>query len=105
MLLGKLNRFAKGMRAVHRKETKPSRKDQLRARLIGLTKRCPVDQCNPVDCLLVSVRKMKPSARLLWLRAVTEEDLDFIAAYHHVCMKVKLAESRIMPTPLKRKMT
>jgi hypothetical protein len=86
---------------VHTKQSKQSRKDRLRSGLVGLTKRCPVDHCNPVDCLLFSVRNLKPSARLLWLRAVTEEDLDFIAAYHHVCMKVKLAESRIMPEPIK----
>jgi hypothetical protein len=105
MLPGKLNRPAQDTRIMRKKANRQSRKDQLEASLFALTRRCPVDQCNPVDCLLYSVRKMKPSARLLWLRAVTEEDLDFIAAYHHVCMKVKLAESRIMPTPLKRKMT
>jgi hypothetical protein len=74
-----------------KKKTSRSRKDELRASLISLAKCCPVDECNPEDCLLFSVRKMKPSARLKWFKALTKGDLNFITAYHHVCLNVKLA--------------
>jgi hypothetical protein len=70
--------------------TRQSRNDLLQASLISLTERCPVVECNPEDCPLFRLRKMKPAARLKWFKALSEEDLDFIAAYHHVCMNVKL---------------
>jgi hypothetical protein len=76
--------------------TRQSRSDLLRASLISLTERCPGVECNPEDCPLFRLRKMKPSARLQWFQALTEEDLDFLAAYHHVCMNVKLTENRVI---------
>lgn len=89
-MLGNPNRLAKHMGTAAKKIASQSRKDQLRASLIALTECCPVDGCNPKDCPLFPVRKMKPSARLEWFKALTEEDLIFIAAYHHVCMNVRL---------------
>jgi hypothetical protein len=74
--------------------TRQGRKDQLQASLIALTKCCPVDDCNAEDCPLLSVRKMRRPARLKWFKALTEDDLNFIAAYHHVCMSLKLVENR-----------
>ena len=79
--------------------TRQSGNDPLRASLISLAERCPVVERNPEDCPLFRVRKMKPAARLKWLEALSEDDLDFIAAYHHVCMKVKLAENRVIKAP------
>jgi hypothetical protein len=66
-------------------------KDELRASLLSLTKACPVDECNPEDCPLYSLRKMEPMQRLQWLNALSEDDLVYLATYHHVCMNIKMA--------------
>jgi len=66
-------------------------KDELRASLLSLTKACPVDECNPKDCPLYSLRKMEPAQRLQWFNALAEDDLAYLATYHHVCMGIKVA--------------
>jgi hypothetical protein len=66
-------------------------KAELRASLFSLAVACPVDECNPEDCPLFAVRKMKPAQRLQWLDALSETDLSYLATYHHVCLKTKLA--------------
>jgi hypothetical protein len=82
------------MGIVAKQITRQSREDQRWASLISLAKRCPVGERNPEDCPLFSIRKMKPMARLNWFKGLPEEDLGFIAAYHHVCMNLKLVENR-----------
>jgi len=67
------------------------RKAELRASLLSLTKACPVDECNPKDCLLYSLRQMEPMQRLQWFNTLTEDDLVYLATYHHVCMSIKMA--------------
>jgi hypothetical protein len=64
---------------------------ELRASLFSLAVACPVNECNPEDCPLFLVRKMKPAQRLQWLDALSMEDLVYVATYHHVCLKTKLA--------------
>jgi hypothetical protein len=78
-----------------KKKTRPGRRDELGASLISLARCCPLHERNPEDCLLFPVRKLKPSARLEWFNALTEDDLSFIAAYHHTCLNVKLAGNQI----------
>lgn len=63
---------------------------ELRANLLDLLKVCPVDLCNPVDCPLFPLRKMDYRRRLLWFSALSREDLEYLAAYHNVCMGIKL---------------
>ena len=75
-----------------KKKISSSRKEELRASLIPLAEACPVDGCNPEDCPLYKVRKMAQSMRLKWFRALTEDDLVFLATYHHVCFSHKLAQ-------------
>lgn len=62
----------------------------LRAELMELVHRCPVDRCNPADCPLFEVRRLSYHQRLQWFSALTEADLEFLAAYHFVCLKRKL---------------
>lgn len=69
-----------------------SQRDELRSSLILLAERCPVEGCNPEDCPLYHVRKLKRAARLKWFNALTGDDLNYVAAYHHTCMNLKLAE-------------
>ena len=65
-------------------------KDELFANLSELSKACPFHQANPEDCPLFPLRKMKPAKRLSWLRALSEEDLSYLATYHHVCLRIKM---------------
>ena len=63
--------------------------NQLRASLLKLSEACPFDKANPEDCPLFPLRKMRPARRMQWFDALTEEDLAFLAAYHHVCLTLK----------------
>ena len=65
------------------------RKAELRASLLSLTKACPVDECNPEDCPLFRVRKMKHMERLMWFGALSEDDLVYLNTYHHICLNTK----------------
>jgi len=75
----------------------PSSVSELRASLLELLNTCPVEQCNPPDCPLFSLRKMNYRERLLWFCALGRDDLEYLAAYHHVCMNVKLDARRVAP--------
>ena len=68
-----------------------SRKAELRKALSSLAKLCPVDRNNPEDCPLQKVRKLNQSQRVKWINALNDDDLAYLAAYHHICMDVKLA--------------
>ena len=65
--------------------------ERLRDELVCLVETCPVDRCNPVDCPLFGLRNLAIKERLRWFGALREEDLRYLAGYHYVCMKVKLA--------------
>jgi hypothetical protein len=72
--------------------------EELRASLSELAKNCPVDECNPEDCPLFPLREMQRGERLRWFNALNEDDLRYLAAYHHVCMNLKLtAQKRSAP--------
>jgi len=72
----------------------PSSISELRASLLELLNTCPVEQCNPADCPLFSLRQKNYRQRLLWFCALGREDLEYLAAYHHVCMNLKLNARR-----------
>jgi hypothetical protein len=65
-------------------------KEQLRARLFELADICPFDECNPDDCPLYRLRSLPAKERLAWWRALPEDDLIYLAAYHYVCYGMKL---------------
>ena len=75
----------------------PSSVSELRASLLELLNTCPVDHCNPADCPLFPLRKMKYRDRLLWFCALGRDDLEYLASYHHVCMNIKLDARRAAP--------
>jgi len=91
-----LNRLAKHISTMAKSITRQSRSDLLRASLISLTSAAQGLNAIPRTARCSGSEKMKPSARLQWFQALTEEDLDFLAAYHHVCMNVKLTENRVI---------
>jgi hypothetical protein len=65
-------------------------RDELLGKLLELAEICPVDQCNPAECPLSAVRKLRPRARFRWFNALDEVDLQHLAAYHYTCMNLKL---------------
>lgn len=65
-------------------------KIRLQNDLLELTKACPFDQCNPVDCPLFELRIMPRRKRLFWFKALSEEDLVYLASYHYACLATKV---------------
>jgi hypothetical protein len=70
-----------------------ARRNELRANLLALSEACPFDHSNPEDCPLFKLRKKKPGERLQWFHALDEDDLAYLATYHHICLTTKV-ESR-----------
>ena len=68
-------------------------KDKLRADLFPLVEVCPVEECNPEDCPLYLLRKKNYTERLEWLNNLGENDLAYLAAYHDVCLNLKLCHA------------
>ena len=66
------------------------RRRELRASLLAVAETCPFHQSNPEDCPLFGVRKMTPPKRRQWFNALSEEDLAYLATYHHVCLTEKV---------------
>lgn len=62
----------------------------LRARLAALTQSCPVDQSNPIDCPLYALRHMPEKDRQQWFHALSEDDLQYLADYHHLCSQFRI---------------
>ncbi len=66
-------------------------KDELRVSLYSLADTCPVAECDLENCPLFKVRKMNFTERFLWFNALSEHDVVYLNAYHHVCLSIKLA--------------
>jgi len=62
----------------------------LRSELLKLIENCPVDLCNAVECPLFPVRQLNEEERLEWLDSLDVKEMEYLACYHHVCMKLKL---------------
>jgi hypothetical protein len=65
-------------------------KDKLQANLVELMEACPFDRCNPEDCPLYELRKMPPRELSRWFKALTENDLSYLADYHYTCLATKV---------------
>jgi hypothetical protein len=63
----------------------------LRHNLLNTLQGCPLDTCQPEDCLLCQVATMDQSARVRWLDGFGLESLQFIASYQFICCEHKLA--------------
>lgn len=66
------------------------KRSELQDNVLSLAMTCPMEQCNPSNCPLFQVRQMELRKRLQWFKALTDEDLAYLNAYHYVCMKIKL---------------
>ncbi len=70
------------------------------ANVMELAEACPFDNTNPHDCPLFLLRNMEPARRLQWFHGLTENDLGYLAAYHRVCLAVKV-ESELVKSQTK----
>ena len=77
----------------------PSSVDALRASLLDLINVCPVEECNPADCPLFALREMGHRERLHWFASLDRADVEYLAAYHYVCMKIKLGAHQLPAAP------
>ena len=73
------------------------KKHELRKQLSELADACPLHQANPEDCPLFPLRQMKPAKRLRWFNALSEDDLAYLATYHHVCFATNLESQLTEP--------
>jgi hypothetical protein len=79
---------------------KTYRKAELITAVLSLMEFCPVEDCNPDDCPLYNVRKLKHPQRNKWLSALGEDDLAYLLAYHDVCLNLKMGITRPHPNSL-----
>jgi hypothetical protein len=63
---------------------------ELLASLVELSRSCPLLPGNPESCPLFALRSMRMTERWQWINALSDEDLMYLAAYHHVCLRVKM---------------
>jgi hypothetical protein len=66
-------------------------KSELRANLLKLSEACPFHIANPEDCPLFSLRMMTRAKRLSYVNALSKADLEYLAKYHSVCLRIKTA--------------
>ena len=62
----------------------------LERRAFELSKHCPVDHANPVNCPLCGLRPRPARERRAWLHQLTDDELEYLAMYHKTCYAVKL---------------
>lgn len=56
----------------------------------ALSRHCPFDGTNPPDCPLSGLRLLGDAERLEWLSFLSDEELDYLAAYHLCCISEKM---------------
>ena len=73
---------------------------QLQANVLKLSEACPFHVTNPADCPLFEVRKLAPAKRSQWVEALSKDDLEYLATYHRVCIRIMTGDR---PTPRQTK--
>ena len=68
-----------------------SQRSQIRSDVVHLTAACPHDGANPPFCPLHEVRKLSAEGRIKWIHTLADADLEYIAAYHPICLKWRAA--------------
>ena len=75
------------------KRPNPARdhRDKLERQAFELSKHCPVDRSNPVDCPLFGLRPLPARERRTWIRGLSDAELEYLAKYHTCCHAVRAA--------------
>lgn len=78
--------------------TKEIRIDPVRDRRVwlereafALSKTCPADHTNPVECPLCDLRPLPLHERREWIGHLSDEELEYLASYHRACFAQKMA--------------
>ena len=53
--------------------------------LFLLLEACPFSHDNQEDCPLHKVRELDNDLRLQWFKNLSQDDIDYLSRYHHVC--------------------
>ncbi|MFI5357326.1 MAG: hypothetical protein ACHQ4G_08330 [Opitutales bacterium] len=61
------------------------RRPQLERLAFRLAQSCPVLPTNPRSCPLYEMRRLRGPEKQGWIRGLTVEQLDYLAAYHETC--------------------
>ncbi len=56
----------------------------------ALSGHCPFDGSNPPDCPLHGLRALGEGERLEWLSLLSDDELEYLAAYHLCCISEKM---------------
>jgi hypothetical protein len=68
----------------------------------ALSGRCPFDGTNPVECPLHGLRYLGEMDRLDWLNCLTDDELEYLAAYHLCCISEKIRRLEIAAEEARR---
>ena len=68
-----------------------NRRVWLERRAYELSKNCPVEHSNPVNCPLAGLRPLAAAARRTWISGLTDDELEYLATYHICCYTEKTA--------------
>ena len=92
--------------------TKEKRIDPIRDRRVwlereafALSKTCPVEHANPVNCPLCDPRPLPLTERRAWICQLSDEELEYLAAYHRSCMAQKNVAAGAAAAPASRPST
>jgi hypothetical protein len=67
----------------------PASIEMMQAQLLEALNACPVEQCNAGDCPLYALRQLEFPQRVGWLKSLDHADLEYLLAYHYICMHLK----------------
>ena len=60
-------------------------REQVLSQSLHLAVACPYDSSNPPFCPLCGVRKLPLEERIQWVRSLSNNDLEYLSAYHQIC--------------------
>ena len=63
---------------------------QLRESLRELSESCPFHRSNPEDCPLFALRRMPCAEIRQWVNSLSEDELTYLAVYHHTCLRLEV---------------
>ena len=68
----------------------------LRAELLAVTKTCEVARCSTDGCPLCKLASLPLAKRRAWLAALNPAELQYLASYHRVCVRLKSPDDSVI---------
>lgn len=66
----------------------------LERRAFELSRDCPAERMNPVECPLFGLRPLPVRERKIWIAKLTDDELEYLATYHTCCYTEKTTTGR-----------